>query len=227
MEISPIGIFHSPLKTKFGLPRQSGVVSGLLGFVELQGPFAVADAVRGIEGFDYLWLIWSFSENEQTRKHPTVRPPRLGGNERMGVFATRSSFRPNNLALSCVKLERVETTGGVRLFVSGADLMDGTPVFDIKPYLPSCDAHQEARGGFTDQVAWQPLEVEAAEGVKEKAGSDWPVIASLVAQDPRPHYHDDPEREYGMQFGQYDVKFRVNKSKALITNVLTLKNKST
>ena len=161
MEVSPIAHFESPLKSKFGIPRQSGLVSSLMGRIVFEPPFRKAEAVRGLDDFDYLWLIWEFSENSGAEKSLTVRPPRLGGNRRLGVFATRSPFRPNNLGLSCVRLARVEIDSllGPVIWVEGADLMDGTPIYDVKPYVAYADAHPEARSGFVDQVGWEPLKV--------------------------------------------------------------------
>ena len=158
MEIQPIAHFESPFTTKFGIPRQSGLVPDLTGRIVFAPEYRQMDAVRGIDGFDYLWLVWEFSANRDAEKSLTVRPPRLGGNQRMGVFATRSPFRPNNLGLSCVKFDRVENDPklGPVIYVRGADLMDGTPIYDIKPYVAYADAHPEARSGFVDNTEWQP-----------------------------------------------------------------------
>ena len=212
MEIRPIAYFRSPLKSKFGIPRQSGLVSQLAGTIILEPEYRQAEALRGLEHFDWLWLIWEFSENRDAPKSLTVRPPRLGGNRRMGVFATRSPFRPNNLGLSCVRLERVEEDAalGPVIHVLGADLMDGTPIYDIKPYITYADSHPEARSGFVDETAWQPLEVEMPEACATLfAASELEALRQTLAQDPRPRYHDDPSRVYGMPFGHYDVRFRV------------------
>lgn len=214
MELHPIAHIESPFPEKFGVPRQSGLIDSLRAWVVFRPEFRVRDALRGIEGFSHLWLIWQFDQVPDSYKwSPTVRPPRLGGNKRIGVFACRSPFRPNPLGLSCVALERVdyEAPDGPRLLVRGADLVDGTPIFDIKPYLPSADCKPEATGGFTDSNPWQELEVEIApellgmvpEGERE-------ALAAVLAADPRPHYHSDPERVYGMAFGGMEVKFTVD-----------------
>lgn len=212
MEIQPIAFFSSPLREKFGVPRQSGVVDSLRGHIVFEPKYAVADALRGLEGFDYVWLIWGFHRavrqgGEKAEFHATVRPPRLGGNERMGVFATRSPFRPNGLGLSSVRLGRIET-GRVEVF--GADLMDGTPIYDVKPYLPAADCHPEARGGFT-QVEWKALQVDIPDKIAGKLmPEELSALRGVLAQDPRPHYQNDASRVYGMAFGQYDVRFTVD-----------------
>ena len=210
-EMKVIARIRSDFPEKFGIPRQSGLVPQLRAKIVFEPEFRNADALRGIEGFSHLWLIWQFSAAVRDTWSPTVRPPRLGGNERVGVFATRSPFRPNAVGLSCVKLEGVahEEGSGDVLIVSGADLMDGTPIYDVKPYLPYADAHPEARGGFApspkETVAVDcPPELLAAlpEGQRE-------ALLGVLAQDPRPQYQHDPERVYGMSFGGWDVKFRV------------------
>ncbi len=209
--IKVIARIRSDFPEKFGIPRQSGLVPELRAKIVFEPEFRNADALRGIEGFSHLWLIWQFSAAVRDTWSPTVRPPRLGGNERMGVFATRSPFRPNAIGLSCVKLEGVaheEGLGSV-LIVSGADLMDGTPIYDIKPYLPYADAHPEALGGFAP-AAKETIRVECApallESVPERQRA---ALLGVLAQDPRPQYQDDPARVYGMSFGGWDVKFRV------------------
>ena len=210
-EIKVIARIRSDFPEKFGIPRQSGLVPELRAKIVFEPEFRNADALRGIEGFSHLWLIWQFSAAVRETWSPTVRPPRLGGNERVGVFATRSPFRPNAVGLSCVKLEGVahEEGSGDVLIVSGADLMDGTPIYDVKPYRPYADAHPEARGGFApspkETLAVDcPPELLAAlpEGQRE-------ALLGVLAQDPRPQYQHDPERVYGMSFGGWDVKFRV------------------
>ena len=219
MEIQPIAHFESPFTTKFGIPRQSGLVPDLTGRIVFAPEYRQMDAVRGIDGFDYLWLVWEFSANRDAEKSLTVRPPRLGGNQRMGVFATRSPFRPNNLGLSCVKFDRVENDPklGPVIYVRGADLMDGTPIYDIKPYVAYADAHPEARSGFVDNTEWQPLQVELPEALAAKLPADQiEPLKSTLAQDPRPRYHDDPNRIYGMPFLNLDVRFKV------AANVLTV-----
>jgi len=209
MTIEPIAFFRSPFGSKFGIPRQSGLVEGLRGRVEFVEAYRNADALRGLEGFDYVWLIWAFSEHVAAAKHATVRPPLLGGNERVGVWATRSSFRPNNLALSSVRIAGIDTSQ-TAIDVLGADLMDGTPIYDVKPYLPQSDSHPGARGGFTEQRAWQCLAVEVPPQVAECfAPADLQVLTEVLALDPRPHYHHDAAREYGMPFMGRDVRFVV------------------
>ena len=212
MEVNPIGFFHSPLKSKFGIPRQSGLVSELTGYVVFEPAYRQAEAVRGVEEFDYLWLIWGFSANRAEGHSLTVRPPRLGGNRRMGVFATRSPFRPNRLGLSCVELDHVEMhpAWGPVIHVKGADLMDGTPIYDIKPYVVYADSHPDARSGFVDQTAWKSLEVEVPEHLANLfSPSDLDTLRQTLSLDPRPSYHDDAKRIYGMPFGDYDVRFLV------------------
>lgn len=211
MTIEPIAYFHSPLTSKFGIPRQSGLAATLPGRIVFTPDYRREEAVRGLEGFDYLWLIWEFSSSGAVGAL-TVRPPRLGGNERVGVFASRSPFRPNRLGLSCVRLERVELTNeyGPVVHVLGADLMDGTPIYDVKPYVAYADAHPEARSGFVDRNDWQPLRVEMPIDVEAQLGVDLSAaLREVLAQDPRPRYHDDPRRVYGMPFAGRDVKFRV------------------
>lgn len=211
----PIGTFHSPFTTKFGIPRQSGVIEDIEGEVVFEKPYDNPDAIRGIEGFDYLWLIWEFSANkEQSSNNLTVRPPRLGGNERIGVFASRSPFRPNNLGLSCVRLKEVRDG---KLIVLGADLMDGTPIIDVKPYVAFTDAHPDARSGFVDTNEWEPLEVEFPKELQQVfTPNEVRNIVAALRQDPRPHYHNDPDRIYGMPFAGKDVHFRVADGRAIV-----------
>ena len=215
MNIEPIAFFHSPLTSKFGIPRQSGLAAGLTGRIVFTPEYRRTEAVRGLEGFDYLWIIWEFSVQSSTASTAklTVRPPRLGGNERIGVFASRSPFRPNRLGLSCVHINKVELNGdkGPIIHVTGADLMDGTPIYDIKPYVTYADSHPEARSGFVDEREWQPLKVEIPDQVARLFDADeLRGLQEVLAQDPRPQYHDDPQRIYGMPFGGHDVKFRVD-----------------
>ena len=213
MEITPIAYFRSPFTSKFGIPRQSGLVENLRGHIVFCDEYRNIEALRGLSDFDYLWLIWGFSANVDAPKHPTVRPPRLGGNRRMGVFATRSPFRPNNLGLSSVKIEAVDTdsTDGPVIVVSGADLMDGTPIYDIKPYIEEVDSHSGVRSGFTDTDAWQKLTVEVPDEVARLFKTDeLQALVKTLELDPRPHYHDDDNRIYGMPFARYDVRFSVS-----------------
>ena len=208
----PVAHISSPLKSKFGIPRQSGLVSELTGRIVFEPAYRKVEAIRGLEAFDYLWLIWEFSANRSAAKSLTVRPPRLGGNRRMGVFATRSPFRPNNLGLSCVRLERIEEHPGLGpvVIVGGADLMDGTPIYDIKPYVPYADSHPDARGGFVDDTTWQELEVCLPDNLAAIFDSrQAEALRRTLALDPRPRYHDDASRVYGMPFAGYDVRFRV------------------
>ena len=211
MEITPIARFHSPFPEKFGIPRQSGLAAGLHGRIVLEPAFRDPSALRGLDGFSHLWLIWAFSGNKTRNWQPTVRPPRLGGNTRLGVFATRSPFRPNPLGLSCVRLDRIEwdTPDGPVIHVLGADLMDGTPIYDIKPYVRYADSHPDARSGFTDEVAWEPLDILFPEQTPFEP-EELDILRDILAQDPRPPFHDDPEKTYGMAFAGYDVRFRVN-----------------
>ena len=228
MEIQPIGFFHSPLTSKFGIPRQSGLAESLAGSVVFEPDYRREEAVRGLEDFDYVWLIWQFSARSTSgrllpsgRKNPptshpiplTVRPPRLGGNRRVGVFASRSPFRPNSLGLSCVRLDRVELHPqlGPVLHVLGADLMDGTPIFDVKPYVTYADSRPDARSGFVDEEQWEPLQVEMpADVIAVFSVEEQEALRSILAQDPRPRYHDDDTRIYGMPFAGRDVRFRVS-----------------
>ena len=197
--MNPIAIFHSPFPTKFGIPRQAGVVSEIPGTIIFEKPFRTPDAIRGLEGFDFIWIIW---QSAATNSSPTVRPPRLGGNTRVGVFASRSPQRPNPIGLSSVRISHIDydAPDGPVIHVLGADIMDGTPILDIKPYIPYTDSHPEARGGFTDTTDWHPLKV---------VGTDDSVLKQILEQDPRPHYHDDPDRIYGMQYNGKDIHFKV------------------
>ena len=283
--IEPIAVFQSPFATKFGVPRQSGLSEHLRGRIKLLPPYNREEALRGLEDFSHLWLIWGFSANKgqekkinaaQTAKSPslgeglgvgsrepstlgeglgvgspepstlgeglgvgspepstlgeglgvslTVRPPRLGGNKRLGVFATRSPFRPNGLGLSSVKIVSV---GDGEIEVAGADLMDGTPIYDIKPYLPYADSHPQARGGFTDSTVWQPLRVVFPDKWRACfSDEDAAALTDVLALDPRPHYHDSPERIYGMAFCGHDVRFRVVQGCVEVVEVRTEKGVS-
>ena len=217
MEIKPIAHFRSPFKSKFGIPKQAGLVRELEGEIVFEPEYRNADALRGIEGFDYLWLIWEFSANRHAAKSPVVRPPVLGGNEKVGVFATRSPFRPNNIGLSSVRLSYVEweSSRGPVIHVKGADLMDGTPIYDIKPYVVYADCHPEARSGFVDERKWNKLQVEISEEVEKFLQSQGlssgkiEVLKEVLAQDPRPHYQKDPHKVYGMPYEGMDIHFTV------------------
>jgi len=214
--IAVIARIKSDFPTKFGIPRQSGLAESLEATIIFEPEFRNTDALRGIEGYSHLWLIWQFSEAVRSGWSPTVRPPRLGGNARMGVFATRSPFRPNNLGLSSVKLLGVEETKkfGTVLHVAGADLMDGTPIFDIKPYIPYTDSHPEATGGFTDTADNFLLEVDYPSELLNKLSEAKRAAAlEVLAHDPRPSYHQDPQRVYGLTFAGYNIRFTVCDSK--------------
>ncbi len=222
--IAPIAHIRSDFSEKFGIPRQSGLVSELAAEIVFLPEYRSPDALRGIEGYDYLWLIWRFSANSaRTGWSPTVRPPRLGGNRRMGVFATRSPVRPNPLGLSSVRLLGVEEGGaeGPVLRVAGADLLDGTPIYDIKPYLPGADSHPEARSGFVAEQPWQPLAVECAPALLARLPEAKRAAAlGVLAQDPRPAYQDDPARLYGMAFAGFDIRFTVAQGVLTVTDIL-------
>ncbi len=217
MEIKAIAHFRSPFKSKFGIPKQAGLVADLEGEIVFEPEYRNADALRGIEGFDFLWLIWEFSANRHAAKSPVVRPPVLGGNEKVGVFATRSPFRPNNIGLSSVRLSSVEweSSRGPVIHVKGADLMDGTPIYDIKPYVVYADCHPDARSGFVDERKWDKLRVEIPDTVKTYLLSQGlteaklAVLEEVLAQDPRPHYQKNPDKVYGMPYEGLDVHFRV------------------
>ena len=220
MNITPIAYFRSPLKEKFGVSRQSGIATQLHGRIVLQNEWNDPECLRGLEDFDYLWILWGFSANVDAPKHATVRPPRLGGNRRMGVFATRSSFRPNNIGMSAVRIVSIHKGTNIEIEVSGADLMDGTPIYDIKPYLPEFDAHPEARGGFASSEKWTTLNVDIPDALRLRLGEEQCLlIEQLLAEDPRPHYHDNPERVYGMVVGGYNVKFKVVDNTAKVVNI--------
>ena len=212
MEIRQIGHMVSDFSEKFGIPRQSGLVEELESLVVFEPEWRDENALRGIEGFSHVWLIWEFSQARREGWSPTVRPPRLGGNQRMGVFATRSPFRPNPLGLSCVRLLGVEKHPGYGtvLRVGGADLLDGTPIYDVKPYLPLADCHPEALGGFAESTPWHGLEVEIPLALLAKVPADKRrALLAVLAQDPRPSYQADPTRVYGMSFASLQIKFQV------------------
>ena len=221
MEIVPIAYIRTEFPEKFGIPRQSGLAENLRARIVFEPGFRNPDALRGIEGFSHIWLIWEFSANRRGGKsvserdwQPTVRPPRLGGNEYMGVFATRSPFRPNPLGLSCVEMERVDydDKDGPVLYVKGADLMDGTPIYDIKPYVKYADSRPHALCGYVDSLPERTLKVvlasEHSDKIEDK--SILPALVEVLSLDPRPSYHDDPERVYGLSFAGYNVRFMVD-----------------
>lgn len=217
-----IAHIHTPFPEKFGIPRQSGLAAAATGMIVMEPEFRNPDAFRGIEEFSHLWLLWEFSEAKQESFHATVAPPRLGGKERRGVFATRSPFRPNSIGLSCVKLEefRVDDRLGPVLDVSGMDLLDGTPIYDIKPYLPYTDAHPEAAGGFADAHAGDQLHVEFPEELmKELPGELRKAAIDVLAQDPRAAYNKKPDYVYGMAFDAYDIRFVVQEDCLIVQEV--------
>ena len=218
-----IARIHSDFSTKFGVPRQSGLVDALESTIVFEPEYRNADALRGMEDFSHLWLVWVFDQAVRENWSPTVRPPRLGGNQRMGVFATRSPFRPNPIALSCVRLERIEQTAdlGPVLHIRGADLMDGTPILDIKPYIPYADCHPEALGGFASAPARATLEVVIPEELLSHIPAErLEALKGVLAQDPRPHYQNDPERVYGFGFAGMEVKFSVEGNVLTVRDVL-------
>lgn len=223
MNIEPIAYFHSPFHSKFGIPKQSGLVEELEGSIVFCPEYRNADALRGLDEFDYLWLIWGFSANKHAATSLVVRPPLLGGNEKMGVFATRSPFRPNALGLSSVRINRIETdtTRGPVITVVGADLMDGTPIYDIKPYIPYADSHPEAKGGFTDTHAICRLTVVIPDCFHHLfSQSQLQALYKVLELDPRPHYHKSGQKEYGMPYMDYDVHFTVNDGVLTVTDVV-------
>ena len=212
MNIHPIAYFRSPFSSKFGIPKQSGLVEELEGRIVFAPEYRNTDYIRGLQGFDYIWLIWEFSDNRHPSKSPVVRPPVLGGNERVGVFATRSPFRPNALGLSSVRIQQIEldSASGPVIHVLGADLMDGTPIYDIKPYIVYADCHPDARSGFVDSRSWPKLEVVIPEEIaKNYQPERLSVLRKILELDPRPHYQNDPHRIYGMPFDGTDVSFFV------------------
>ena len=206
-----IARIKSDYHEKFGIPRQSGLVQSMRSIIRFEPEFRNVEALRGLEGFSHLWIVWIFSENIRETWSPTVRPPRLGGNKRLGVFATRSSFRPNPIALSCVKIEQININGveGPEIIVSGADLLDGTPIVDIKPYLPYADAHPEAVGGFADTVLRNKIHVKESEVLNKLSPEKRSMLIEILEQDPRPAYQNNPERIYGFSFADSEIKFKV------------------
>jgi len=223
-QIDVIAHIRTDFNTKFGIPRQSGIIDSLKAEIRFTPKYRDPSALRGLEGFSHLWLIWEFSEAIREEWSPTIRPPRLGGNKRMGVFATRSPFRPNPIGLSCVRIESIDlnTPDGPVIRVTGADLMDGTPIYDIKPYVPYADCHPEAAGGFSDAVREYALEVEFPEDLLARLPADKrTAIIEVLAQDPRPGYrHNDPERIFGVAFAGYDVRFKVEENVLRVVDVV-------
>ena len=226
--LAQIAHIETDFSEKFGIPRQSGLVEELRARIVFEPEFRSPDAVRGLDGYDYIWLVWQFSTVVQagqdgTNWRPTVRPPRLGGNERVGVFATRSPFRPNAIGLSCVKLESVQHEDGFGdvLIVSGADLMDGTPIYDIKPYIPYADCHPEATEGFTGQIEMHALTVSIPPELLSRFPAEKrDALIGVLTQDPRPRYQADASRVYGLEFGGYEIKFRVDSQTLTVTDII-------
>lgn len=227
-EMKVIARIHTEFPTKFGIPRQSGIVDALRATIVFEPEYRNPDALRGLDGFSHIWLIWQFSEGIRDKWSPTVRPPRLGGNTRMGVFATRSPFRPNPIGLSSVKLEKIDlhTENGPILVISGADLMDGTPIYDIKPFAPYSDNHLDALGGFTGNNSGKVLSVEIPKEWLDCVPEDKrEALRGVLAHDPRPSYHNDPERLYGMAFAGMEVKFRVNGDQLTVCSIARSENR--
>ena len=226
MEIIPIAVIRTEFPEKFGVPRQSGLASGLRGRIVFNKEFRDPSSLRGLEDFSHLWLIWEFSCNRHSEWHPTVRPPRLGGNASMGVFATRSPFRPNPLGLSCVEIEYIEwdTSEGPVINVKDADLVDGTPIYDIKPYIRYADSRPDARCGYVDSLSDDRLSVNVPSSLAEKWSDriDIPALIQVLELDPRPSYQNDPDRVYGMKFMDYDVRFTVDGNVLTVIDLVSL-----
>ncbi len=221
--IKPVAVMRTDFPAKFGIPRQSGLVAELCGKIVFTPEYRQAEALRGIEEFSHLWILWDFSEARQERFVPTVFPPRLGGRKKRGVFATRAPFRPNSIGLSCVKLDEVRTDGeeGPVLYVSGVDLLDGTPIYDIKPYLPYADAHPEARGGFGQAHSGDAVEVIFPEELLCRLPEEKRKAAlGVLAQDPRAAYNKRPDYVYGMEFEGYDIRFTAADGKLTVCGVV-------
>ena len=222
MDVQPIAHICSDFSEKFGIPRQSGLVEELTATVVFEPAYRDPSALRGLEGFSHLWLIWEFSQARRESWSPTVRPPRLGGNQRMGGFATRSPFRPNPLGLSCVRLLEIrqDREQGPVLVVAGADLMDGTPIYDVKPYLPYADCKPDAVGGFAARPKGADLAVDCSPALLDRVPEDKrAALLAVLAQDPRPQYQDDPERVYGMAFAGLEVRFQVAGERLTVTEI--------
>lgn len=217
-----IAIIKTGFKEKFGIPRQSGLIKNLKGTIIFNEEYRDINALRGLCDFSHIWLIWEFSKAKREKWSPTVRPPLLGGNKKMGVFATRSPFRPNPIGLSAVKIEKIETTKefGPVIHVSGADLLDGTPIYDIKPYLPFADSIENAKAGFTEDLSERELKVEINEEFLNIINeSDREEIAGILKGDPRPSYQDDEERVYGLSYKNYEIKFKVKDKTLKVTEI--------
>ena len=227
-QFEPIAHIRTDFSSKFGIPRQAGIIDGLKGTIVFEPRYRDANALKGLEGFSRLWLIWEVSESVMQEWSPTVKPPRLGGNRRVGVFATRSPFRPNPIGLSCVKLEGIELSSpeGPRLIVSGADMLDGTPIYDIKPYLPYADSFPDARGGFTDGMVIDYLEVDFPEELLSLIPAEKrEALIQVLRQDPRPGYrHGDSQRRYGVEFAGFDIRFTVQGGVLRVAEVAALES---
>ena len=226
--LRPIARIHSPFPEKFGVPRQSGLVPGLRGIIAFEPGFQIPEALRGLDGFSHIWLLWGFTANAGQGWHPTVRPPRLGGNRRLGVFATRSPFRPNPIGLACVELLRIIPTSekGPLLEVGGADLIDNTPIYDIKPYIPLADCKPDAAEGYTAQTRQHLLEVDfPAELLALLPAEKQQAAIDVLSLDPRPGYSDDPERQYGVSYAGMDIRFHVSGSRLTVCKVIPVQEK--
>lgn len=225
LTITPVATMHSDFSEKFGIPRQAGLVPELISIVEFEPDYGTEDFVKGLEGFSHLWLIWGFSKNGSSGTRATVRPPRLGGNEHLGVWATRAPFRPNALGLSCVEIKRIfKGDHGMCIEVAGADLMDGTPIYDVKPYVPLADCKPDAKGGFTTTDAWERLEVRFPENlIAQIPENKREALLGVLAEDPRPAYHEDASREYGISFAGWNVRFMVDRGILTVCSLELLK----
>lgn len=220
--MKPIAHIYTDFKTKFGLPRQSGLVKEITGKIVFEKEYSIAEAFKGLEDFSHIWILWEFSQAKKENWKPTVRPPLLGGNKRMGVFATRSPFRPNSIGLSCVKLEKIDydVDYGTILYVSGCDIMNGTPIYDIKPYLPYCDSVPHAVGGFTETLGERKLRVNIDDTLLGRVPAEKrDELTGVLAGDPRPSYQDDPAREYGFEFADFEIGFRVEGKQLTVTRI--------
>lgn len=220
--MNPIAHIYTNFNTKFALPRQSGLVEEIHGKIVFEKQYRNADAFKGLEDFSHIWLIWEFSESKRDAWSPTVRPPLLGGNKRMGVFATRSPFRPNPIGLSCVRLEKIDYSKneGPVLYVKGCDLMNGTPIYDIKPYLSYCDSRPDATGGFTDTLGDRHLKVHISPSLLGRVPEEMRgELLGVLAGDPRPSYQKDPERVYGFDMGEFEIKFKADEKELFVTDI--------